>query len=114
MWRTSNAKLECGGEHRQVTQDTVTSRMMKILVVLLSLHFSSGFLITEAEPGLVRVAPGATVTLFCAVDDDYEWCKFYHPSGQECDFEWKRSKKNITMQDCDLSDRVGGIIFYCI
>jgi len=80
--------------------------MMKILVVLLLLHFSSGFLITEAEPGLVRVAPGAIVTLFCAVDDDYEWCKFYHPSGQFCDFEWKRSAGNITMQECALHDRV--------
>ena len=79
---------------------------MKILVVLLLLHFSSGFLITEAEPGLVRVAPGATVTLFCAVDDDYEWCKFYHPSGQFCDFEWKRSAGNITMQECALHERV--------
>ena len=80
---------------------------MKILVVLLFLHFSSGFLITEAEPGLVRVAPGATVTLFCAVDDDYEWCKFYHPSGQFCDFEWKRSIWNVTQTECaGMEDRV--------
>eukprot|EP00092_Neocalanus_flemingeri_P035166 GFUD01038270.1.p1 GENE.GFUD01038270.1~~GFUD01038270.1.p1 ORF type:complete len:309 (-),score=87.92 GFUD01038270.1:31-957(-) len=83
-----------------------TSHAMKILLVFLLLHCSSGFLITEAEPGVIRVSPGDTVTLFCAVDDDYEWCKFYHPSGRFCDFEWKRSESNITMQTCGLSDRV--------
>eukprot|EP00092_Neocalanus_flemingeri_P056011 GFUD01066336.1.p1 GENE.GFUD01066336.1~~GFUD01066336.1.p1 ORF type:complete len:323 (+),score=74.31 GFUD01066336.1:142-1110(+) len=82
------------------------SHRMVIALVLLYLHYSSGFLITEAEPGVIRVAPGDTVTLFCAVDDDYEWCKFYHPSGSFCDFEWKRSKGNITRQTCGLSDRV--------
>eukprot|EP00092_Neocalanus_flemingeri_P085765 GFUD01107961.1.p1 GENE.GFUD01107961.1~~GFUD01107961.1.p1 ORF type:complete len:283 (-),score=68.19 GFUD01107961.1:26-874(-) len=79
---------------------------MRIVLLLLFFHSSTGFLMTEAEPGLIRVAPGDKVTLFCAVDDDYEWCKFYHPSGQFCDFEWKRSKSNITMQDCEISDRV--------
>ena len=59
---------------------------------------------------MILVTPGHTVTLFCAVDDDYEWCKFYHPSGTFCDFEWKRSKKNITMQECALHDRVGIIL----
>ena len=39
-------------------------------------------MITEAESGVVVVSPGDRVTLFCAVDDDYEWCKFYHPSGE--------------------------------
>ena len=52
------------------------------------------------------MAPGDKVTLFCAVDDDYEWCKFYHPSGEFCDFEWKRSENNITMQECGLHERV--------
>eukprot|EP00092_Neocalanus_flemingeri_P018766 GFUD01020323.1.p1 GENE.GFUD01020323.1~~GFUD01020323.1.p1 ORF type:complete len:295 (-),score=76.31 GFUD01020323.1:82-966(-) len=79
---------------------------MVIALVLLYLHYSSGFLITDARPGVTRVAPGDTVTLFCAVDDDYEWCKFYHPSGSFCDFEWKRSTGNITRQTCGLSDRV--------
>ena len=40
--------------------------------------------------------------LFCAVDDDYEYCKFISPQQQVCDFEWKRSEGNITMQTCDL------------
>ena len=48
------------------------------------------------------VSPGARVKLFCAVDDDYEYCKFISPQQQVCDFEWKRSKGNITMQTCDL------------
>eukprot|EP00092_Neocalanus_flemingeri_P038597 GFUD01042026.1.p1 GENE.GFUD01042026.1~~GFUD01042026.1.p1 ORF type:complete len:306 (-),score=84.83 GFUD01042026.1:18-935(-) len=79
---------------------------MVIALVLLFLHYSSAFWMTDAEPSVTRVAPGDTVTLFCAVDDDYEWCKFYHPSGSFCDFEWKRSKGNITRQTCGLSDRV--------
>ena len=79
---------------------------MKTLLPLLLASSSSAFLITEAEPGLVLVSPGEKVTLFCAVDDDYEWCKFYHPSGEFCDFEWKRSEGNITMQECGLGDRV--------
>ena len=48
------------------------------------------------------VTPGARVKLFCAVDDDYEYCKFISPQQQVCDFEWKRSEGNITMQTCDL------------
>jgi len=79
---------------------------MKILFALLLAYRSHAFLITKAEPGVVVVAPGDQVTLFCAVDDHYEWCKFYHPSGEFCDFEWKRSASNITMQECGLADRV--------
>ena len=63
-------------------------------------------MITKAESGVLVVAPGDRVTLFCAVDDDYEWFKFYHPSGEFCDFEWKRSENNITMQECWLQGRV--------
>ena len=58
---------------------------MKILFALLLVYGSDAFLITKAEPGVVVVAPGAQVTLFCAVDDHYEWCKFDHPGGGECD-----------------------------
>ena len=65
-----------------------------------------GFFLTTSRPGKVTVAPGDKVTLFCAVDDDYEWCKFYNPSGQFCDFEWKRRKGNITMQECQFAGRV--------
>ena len=61
---------------------------------------------TKAEPGVVVVSPGERVTLFCAVDDHYEWCKWFHPGGQFCDFEWKRSEGNITMQDCALHEKL--------
>merc|ERR1711970_1683713 len=45
-------------------------------------------------------------SLSCSVDTHYEWCKFYSPSRQECDFEWKRVQNNITMQGCALRHRV--------
>jgi hypothetical protein len=76
----------------------------------LILGCSSGSLIITSRPGKITVAPGEKVTLFCAVDDDYEWCKFYHPDGRFCDFEWKRSKDNITMQECQLADKVGCLL----
>jgi len=81
-------------------------RMMIVTVLLMITQSGQGFLITKAEPGLVVVSPGDSVTLFCAVDDHYEWCKWFHPGGQFCDFEWKRSEDNITMQECALHDRV--------
>jgi len=80
--------------------------MMIVTVLLMMTQSGQGFLITKAEPGVVVVSPGESVTLFCAVDDHYEWCKWFHPGGQFCDFEWKRSEDNITMQECALHDRV--------
>merc|ERR1719187_554905 len=81
--------------------------MMMLLTILVMIPCIQGFLITRAEPGILVVAPGEKVTLSCAVDDHYEWCKWFHPGGQFCDFEWKRSQNNITMQECsDLQDRV--------
>merc|ERR1719347_1578965 len=65
-------------------------RMMILPVLLMMTQSGQGFLITKAEP----------------VDDHYEWCKWFHPGGQFCDFEWKRNEDNITMQECDLHDRV--------
>ena len=91
--------------YRPYTHLAVAGQMKTLLPLLLATS-SSGFLITEAEPGLVLVSPGQKVTLFCAVDDDYEWCKFYHPDGRFCDFEWKRRKGNITMQECQLAGKV--------
>ena len=79
-------------------------RMIFLLSLLVTKSY--GFLMISLRPGEVTVAPGEKVTLFCAVDDDYEWCKFYHPSGEFCDFEWKRRKGNITMQECQLVGRV--------
>ena len=85
----------------------MVSRMGRIiLVALLMASSSSAFLITKAEPGRVVVAPGDKVTLFCAVDDDYEWCKWYNPAGDFCDFEWKRSEGNITMQECGMFEKL--------
>ena len=84
---------------------------MKIILVLLLLDYSSGFSMIDARPGLLLAAPGDRVTLSCTVDDHYEWCKFYHPGGGECDFEWKRSQNNITMQICDIAYRVSFISF---
>ena len=72
-------------------------------LLVLSLTQVSAFLIIDAEPGVVIKAPGDVVKLFCAVDDDYEYCKFISPDNNKiCDFEWKRSEGNITMQQCDL------------
>ena len=67
---------------------------------------TKGFLITKAEPAVVFVRPGERVTLFCAVDGRYEWCNWFHPGGEFCTFEWKRSEDNITMQECALHDRI--------
>jgi len=80
--------------------------MMIVTVLLMMTQSGQGFLITKAEPGVVVVSPGESVTLFCAVDDHYEWCKWFHPGGQFCDFEWKRNEDNITMQECALHGRV--------
>ena len=82
--------------------------MLLAVAVLLVFKTCSGFMIVEAEPGLLVVAPGETVTLMCRVDDHYEWCKWHHPGGEFCDFEWKRKQDNITMQECEqLRNRVG-------
>jgi len=77
-----------------------------IPTLLLLVKASQGFLITKAEPGVVVVSPGEMVTLSCVVDDHYEWCKWYHPGGEFCDFEWKRSEGNITMQECALHHKL--------
>ena len=80
--------------------------IMMVTVLLMMTQSGQGFLITKAEPGVVVVGPGESVTLFCAVDDHYEWCKWFHPGGQFCDFEWKRSENNMTIKDCALHERV--------
>jgi len=91
---------------RRYTRLVLMMVMMIVTLLLMMTQSGQGFLITKAEPGVVVVSPGERVTLFCAVDDHYEWCKWFHPGGQFCDFEWKRSEDNITMQECALHDRV--------
>ena len=81
----------------------MTKTFFTLLALTLALREVSAFLIIDAEPGVVIKAPGELVTLFCAVDDDYEYCKFISPDSEKiCDFEWKRNEGNITMQQCDL------------
>jgi len=87
-----------------------------LLLLLLSLlavtHTASSFLIIDAEPGLVVVEPGQTVRLSCVVDSHYEYCMWHSPADTICDFEWKRSEDNITMQDCPLNDNHEKISFH--
>jgi len=55
---------------------------------------------TRVDPGIVTVKPGDSISLLCVVDSAYEFCKWINPQDQECDFEWKRAKGNITTQEC--------------
>ena len=86
---------------------TAVARMIFLLSLILG--YSSGFQITSFWPGHITVFPDEKVTLNCVVDEAYEWCKFFHPNGKFCDFEWKRSQSNITMQECQLAGKVGGL-----
>merc|ERR1711915_286045 len=95
-----------GSDRHTATVIIMFSTLLILSVIFSLLTTSYGFLITQATPGKVGVAPGQKVSLLCAVDDDYEWCKFYHPDGRFCDFEWKRRKGNITTQDCQLKGKV--------
>jgi len=76
------------------------------------LSSASAFLIIDAEPGLVVVEPGSVVKLSCVVDSDYEYCMWHSPANKMCDFEWKRSEDNITMQDCPLNEDHQKISFH--
>lgn len=73
-----------------------------VLLVVLQQGFSL-FYIKKVDPSLVVVTPGETVSLFCEANSHYEYCKFVSPQQKICDFEWKRSEGNITMQECDQS-----------
>jgi len=78
--------------------------MLLPLLTLGLMSTASSFLIIDAEPGLVVVEPGQLVQLSCTVDSDYEYCMWFSPHQQICDFEWKRSEDNITMQECPLNE----------
>ena len=102
--------------------------MLGLATLLLTLLMASseGFLMTRVDPGsVVTVNSGDSVSLLCVVsahilshcqpnsqgvalkcflitqvDSAYEFCKWINPQEQECDFEWKRAKGNITTQEC--------------
>ena len=101
-------KSKCVSILAQLTTTYSSARM--IVLILLLFRSSSCFLLTKSEPGLVLVSPGQQVSLTCGVDSHYEWCKWSNPGGRFCDFEWKRSEGNITMQECQLEDRVGILV----
>jgi len=86
--------------------------LLPLVTLLAILASASSFLIIDAEPGLVVVEPGQVVKLSCVVDDDYEYCMWHSPANKMCDFEWKRSQSNITMQDCPLNENHEKISFH--
>jgi len=86
--------------------------LLLLLLSLALLSTASSFLIIDAEPGLVVVEPGQLVNLSCIVDSDYEYCMWHSPNNKMCDFEWKRSEDNITMQDCPLNENHKKISFH--
>jgi len=86
--------------------------MLLPLITITLASTTSSFLIIDAEPGLVVVSPGQQVKLSCTVDGDYEYCMWHSPNNNMCDFEWKRSQDNITMQECPLNDNHEKISFY--
>ena len=92
-----------------------------ILILTAIVSQVAPFFIIKADPSLVVVSPGDKVTLFCEVDDHYEYCKFISPQKNKnnesliCDLEWKRKANNITMQDCDdFKDKNVMLIFIYI
>jgi len=86
--------------------------MLLLLLSLQLLSTVSSFLIIDAEPGLVVVEPGQMVKLSCITDSDYEYCLWHSPAKKTCDFEWKRSEDNITMQECPLNENHQKISFH--
>ena len=53
------------------------------------------------------VKTGDQFFISCQADSAYEFCKFRSPTGQFCDYEWKRNVWNVTQTDCEgLEDRV--------
>ena len=67
-----------------------------LLVFSLTL-VSNAFELTEVA---VSVKEGDSFTLFCAVDDYWEWCKFSH-ADKFCDYQWKKNVWNVTVLNCD-------------
>ena len=76
------------------------------LVVSLVIASSESFLMTRVEPGKVAVQSGEGIDLLCVVDSDYEFCRWINPQQQYCDFAWKRAAGNVTIQECQIPNKV--------
>jgi len=76
------------------------------LFMLELISSSSGYNMVKVDPGFVSVAPGETTRLLCGTDGHWEYCKWYSPGGQDCDFEWKRMTNSVEKQACSLGDHV--------
>ena len=61
---------------------------------------SQAFDLLEVKPEKATVKEGSSVTLFCAVDTYWEWCKFSHVA-KVCDYQWTRAAWNVTTLNCD-------------
>jgi len=85
----------------------VSPAVTGFLVVFAVFGEGNGFMISLVQPEFIAVNPGGQFTLLCATDDHYEHCDWKAPSGQICNFEWKRSAGSVIMQECiGLADRV--------
>merc|ERR1711872_738576 len=75
-------------------------------VILVTLSTTDSFNLQISED-FISVNQGGQFLLSCQADSSYEFCTFRSPSGQFCDFEWKRSIWNISQADCEgLEERV--------
>ena len=80
--------------------------LLALTVGLLLIASGESFLMTKVKPGQVSVQPGEEINFLCVVDSAYEFCRWYNPQQQHCDFEWKRMSGNITTQKCQFPDKV--------
>ena len=85
---------------------------VKCLFVFSLAVVSNAFDIIEVKPEQVSVKEGDSVTLFCATDNYWEWCKFSH-ADKICDYEWKKAEWNVTVLNCDdYADRAEFVADY--
>ena len=80
---------------------------LKVNIVAAYFLISVNAFLVRISQDIVSVEESEDIQLSCKSDTAYEFCKFVSPSGDGCQFEWKRAKWNITMQGCqELKDRV--------